>query len=324
MAGQGEPTQDEIIGWMESLSNWGRWGDDDRLGTLNHLTPERRAAALAGVQTGQTVSLAWDLGPDDPRGNTNPPERTVLASGEPDDLADGDLHSLMRSLGVETDRAAYVFDEIRVAYHGMHITHLDSLAHAMWDGKLYNGVDAAAASRQGATEHEVVEAAGGIVGRGVLLDAARHRGVDWLEAGEPIGVDELRAIADATDVEIQPGDILVLRTGNSRRRHEDPDWNGFAVAGWGASAVPWFHEHDVAAVAADVPQDPVPFGYTETPQPVHNVGIVAMGLWLVDNCDLETLAAACEAHDRWTFAFMLAPLRLSGISGSPANPLAVF
>ena len=320
-----EPTQGEVLAWFDSLSNWGRWGGQDRFGTLNHLTPSRRRRALSAVRSGEAISLSWDIDPDHPEGNVDPPERSVTASGEPDDVRSGPVHDLLRSMGTSTHQATFVMDEFRMAYHGAHITHLDSLAHAIWDGHLYNGVDAASATARGATELDVVEAAGGFVGRGVLLDAARYRGLAWLEPGSGVGASELDAICEAQSVKVRAGDIVLLRTGYGRRRREDPDnWRPYQTyPGWQASALPWLHQHDVAAIGADTAQEALPSGYELTPMPIHTVGIVAMGLWLVDNCDLEALSATCAEVGTWDFLFTLAPLRLAGISGSPVNPVAV-
>jgi kynurenine formamidase len=319
------PSQDEVLSWFDVLSNWGRWGADDRLGTLNHLTPERRRAALASVRQGRTVSLAWDIDPDRAEGNVLPPQRLVRASGEPDDVSDGPVHGMLRAGGIGTDRASFVMDEFRLSYHGTHVTHVDSIAHAFWDGMLFNGVPASTATRSGATEHDVVGSAGGVVGRGVLLDAARYRGARWLDPGDGVGARELDAIAAAEGAEIGPGDVVLLRTGYGRRRREDPaGWRPQeSYPGWQASALPWLFQNGVAAIGADTAQESLPSGYPEVPMPVHYVGIVAMGLCLVDNCDLEALAAACEQAGHWDFLFMLAPLRLVGLSGSPANPLAI-
>jgi kynurenine formamidase len=121
------------------------------------------------------------------------------------------------------------------------------------------------------------------------------------------------------------GDVVLLRTGYGRKlRQHGPDAVGtVGRAGWHAACLPWLHQRQVAAIGADTAQDVIPSGYTMR-NPVHLVGIVAMGLWLIDNCDLEPLAAACRRHGRWEFLFTLAPLRLTGGTGSPVNPLAVF
>jgi kynurenine formamidase len=105
-------------------------------------------------------------------------------------------------------------------------------------------------------------------------------------------------------------------------RDGDPPLTGYA--GWSVSCLPWLHRHDVAVVGADTAQDPVPAPSGMTGYELHVTGIVRVGLWLLDNCDLEELAAACAAERRWDFLFVIAPLRLAGGTGSPVNPIAVF
>ena len=143
---------------------------------------------------------------------------------------------------------------------------------------------------------------------------ARHREGD-LEAAE----------RDA-GVRVEPGDVLLVRTGEgATRRARRKEYDPFAPrSGIQAACLPWLHERGVALLGSDVTNDPAPTGYREVHMPVHMVGLVAMGLWLIDNCQLEDLAAACARHDRWEFQFTLAPIRFQGVTGSPVNPLAVF
>jgi kynurenine formamidase len=214
-----------------------------------------------------------------------------------------------------------------LVYHGFSVTHLDGLCHIFWEGKMYNGVPAAkVTASQGATHHAITALSQGIVTRGVLLDIPRLKGVDWLEPGQGVTPDELDAAAAAQNVTIESGDAVLLRTGYGRKKREvgrEPlPRAGFP--GWHASALPWIHERGVALIGADTAQDASPSGYPGLGLPVHMVGIVAMGLWLIDNMNLEELAAACERYNRWAFQFVLAPLRVQGGTGSPANPLAVF
>jgi kynurenine formamidase len=308
------PTQDEVISWFERLSNWGRWGPDDRLGTLNHLTPERRVAAARLVEDGEAVSCGWDIDPaprvDQPFG---PPLRHMLSTGE----------------GLPaTPRGAGAAEWIGLTFHGYSVTHLDSLAHMFWDGRMYGGRPADEVRvRDGATVNDVVPAGtAGMAGRGVLLDAARQRGVDWLEPGEHVTPDDLEAIEAAQDVRVGPGDLVLLRTGYGAklRRHGPDDVGRVGRAGWHVACAPWLAEREVAVIGADTAQDVHPSGYPDLRSPLHLVGIVALGLWLIDNCDLEALASACARRGRWAFHLSVAPLRLVGVTGSPVNPLATF
>ena len=193
---------------------------------------------------------------------------------------------------------------------------------------MYNGVPASEVSAvSGANRLAVTVARQGIVTRGILLDVARSRGVDWLEPGVAVTPDDLNHTAAECGVEPSLGDAVLLRTGYGARRRARGRENLRTVgsAGWDASCLPWLRERDIAVIGADTAQEVRPSPYPAFGHgPVHRVGIVAMGLWLVDNCDLEELAVTCERHGRWEFQFMLAPLPIEGGTGSPANPLAVF
>lgn len=192
---------------------------------------------------------------------------------------------------------------------------------------MYNGVDASRVTvRAGATHHAMDALESGVVTRGVLLDVAASRGVHWLEPGEGVFPNDLEAAQRAQGVQVGPGDAVLLRTGYGRRKreHGPDDTVRIGRAGWHAACLPWLHERDVALIGCDTAQDVHPSGYPALRSPVHAVGIVAMGLWLLDNCDLEPLARACGERSRHEFLFSLAPLRIAGATGSPVNPIALF
>jgi kynurenine formamidase len=217
-------------------------------------------------------------------------------------------------------------DFIGMAFHGYSITHLDSLCHIFWNGQMYNGRSSAlVTTREGATAQAIDVLQDGVVSRGVLLDAARHRGVSWMEPGEAIMPDELEEIEAEQGVKVQQGDILLVRTGHYRRRLEvgpRPIADGWP--GLHASCMPWLQERQVALLGGDTVSDTVPSGYSNLPQPIHQIAIPQMGLWLLDNCNLEELSAACAERLRWEFLLTIAPLRIRYGTGSPVNPIAVF
>lgn len=214
-----------------------------------------------------------------------------------------------------------------MVFHGYDVTHLDSLAHLFWDGKMYNGAPASLVSdRQGALKHDVLAVSDGVITRGVLLDIARLRGVDVLEADDQVYPEDLEAAEEAAGVRLEPGDVLLMRTGEGRaRREQKRDYNpNKPRSGFQAACLPWLHERGIAMIGSDVAQDCSPAGYRTVHMPIHMVGIVAMGLWLIDNCQLEDLADTCAKLGRWEFQFALAPIRFQGVTGSPTNPIAVF
>ncbi len=318
------PSEAEVLGYFRTLSNWGRWGTDDLLGTLNLITPEKRVAASRLVQRGLTVSCSWDLDttlqPDDVSG---PPVRFMTMTGQ--GLRDD--HRVLPDGILASDRQSGVVEFLGLVYHGYRVTHIDALSHIFWDAKMYNGLPAElVTSNFGATRHAVTSIRDGIVTRGVLVDAAHGRGVDWLEPGEFVTPDEVDALVAGTGTEVGEGDAVLLRTGYGRRRLErGPDRvHEVGRAGWHASCLPWFHERGVAFIGADTAQDVFPSGYDAVRIPIHAVGITAMGLWLLDNCNLERLAAVCAELGTWEFEIVVAALPFVGASGSPVNPLALF
>jgi kynurenine formamidase len=217
-------------------------------------------------------------------------------------------------------------DFIGMAFHGYSITHLDSLCHIFWNGQMYNGRSSAlVTTRQGATANSIEVLQDGVVSRGVLLDAARHRSVNWLEPGEAIMPDDLDEICASQGTNVQQGDILLIRTGYYRRRTEaGPQPLSDGRPGIHGACLPWLQEHQVAVLGGDTANDVSPSGYPNIPMPIHQIAMPHLGLWLMDNCNLEELAAACAERGRWEFLFTIAPLRIRYGTGSPVNPIALF
>jgi kynurenine formamidase len=306
------PTQDDVLGYFDTLSNWGRWGDDDERGTLNHITDDVRLTAARAVRHGRSVSCAWEV-TDMERATTTCPCAADMPGAENMPTA---FHN--------DRRWGYSSERLGLTFHGNTLTHIDSPCHIYWDGKMYNGrphtmVDAAT----GSTWATVTAAANGIVTRGVLLDIAKVRDVQWLEPGQGVYPEDLEEAERRQGARVRAGDAVLLRTGYGRARHAG-DTGGFTQAGWHASCLPWLHERGVALIAADTPQDVQPSGYDDVLMPVHAVGLVAMGLWLIDNCDLEACAATAAELGQWDFQLAVAPIRFAGTSGSPVNPIATF
>ncbi len=322
MADPATPSEAEVIGYFKSLSNWGRWGQDDELGTLNLVTPEKRVEAAQLVREGLAISCAWEI---DTRPRVDqafgPPQRYMLSTGQ--GLADPERAA---AAGGSPPRWAGASEFIGLVFHGYSVTHLDALSHYFWDGNMYNGRAASrVTSAAGATAHAMSSLENGVTTRGVLLDIAAARGVDWLEPGEGVLPADLEAAESRQRVQVGSGDAVLLRTGYGRklREHGPDDVRRLGRAGWHAGSLPWLRERDVALIGCDTAQDVHPSGYAALRSPVHAVGIVAMGLWLLDNCDLEPLSSRCDTLGRWSFQLQLAPLRITGATGSPVNPIAV-
>jgi kynurenine formamidase len=303
-----ELTEAQVIAFMRDLSNWGRWGADDELGTLNLITPSKRISAADEVVEGISIGCARPIVKEGPVADViQPPLHHMLLSGE---AADADHSS----------------DFLAIAPHGVTVTHVDAIAHMFWEGKLYNGrPKSLVTTAEGATVCSVDTMKEGIVTRGVMLDIARLRDKPFLEAGEAIFQEDLVNAERQERVSVGSGDALLIRTGWSRRRNEKgPYAERMHRPGLHASTLPWLRERDVALVAADVSIDVYPSGYQRPMLPVHWVGIVAMGLCLIDACQFEDLSATCERLGRWSFMFVTAPLRWQHATASPVTPLAIF
>lgn len=304
-------------GWFastfEQVKNWGRWGTDDERGALNLLTPERTAAAAALVREGLSVSCALDLETVPAADNPSPADHHMLTAG--DARGENPLPGFEQST-----------DYFGVACHGMAVSHLDALCHIFVDGHMYNGVPAAEVRSTGARRNSLRALAGGICGRGILLDVPRVKGRDWLEPAERITPDDLEAAERALGVTAEPGDVLLVATGRARwRRAEGPGIIAKGLAGLHPTCIPWLRERDVAVLGSDAISDGFGAGMVPSwPMPIHQCLIAAMGVHLLDNLDLATLGDACAASERWSFLLTIAPLRIPRATGCPVNPIAVF
>jgi len=313
------PSEEEVLRYFEKYSNWGRWGKDDQAGTLNHITPEKRLQSAGLIKDGTTVScarmLTTELSADTLPPMHPQPTHFMIQNGE--QFADvpnqpGVLQAAMDYFGI--------------CFHNPLITHLDSIGHVFWDGKMYNGVSAAeVTSGQGAKVQSVDVAKEAVITKGVLLDLPRLKGVKWLGTDQNIHGEDLEEAEKAQGVRVEPGDVLLVRTGYLRRRNEEGPWNLFQEAkhgGMHATCIPFLHDRGVAVLGRDGSDARTP-EYKTVFSAIHQVGIVAMGLWLIDYCNLEELATACEERGRWEFMFTMGPLRIQYATGSPVNPIAV-
>jgi kynurenine formamidase len=220
------------------VSNWGRWGPDDERGTINLITPEIIVAASRLVRAGRVFDLGipFDSKGPQPGGGRINPIRLMSETGA-DQVTPG-------AFRFADD---YVFMALQSG------TQWDALAHVYYDDQLYNGFDATDVSVHGAAHCSIDKLGKGVIGRGVLLDIARQRGVDWLQAGEIITADDLQAAADSQGVAVGAGDILLFRTGWRRKFLTEQDPKAFMTGepGLGMSCVDWLRDHDVAAICSD-------------------------------------------------------------------------
>jgi kynurenine formamidase len=320
-----KPTQEEVFGYFESLSNWGRWGENDELGTLNLITAATRVAAARLVQTGETVTMAHILDPKngDRLNRGSVLQRYMVWTGEGE--VPPESHGLPEH-GKGQLRLQAAREYVGYIAHGSP-THLDALSHAMWEGKMYNGFPASAVTApNGATRLSVHEVETGIFTRGVLLDIAATHGVDYLEAGYGVTVEDLDEAEKRQNVTVGEGDALMIYTGHNERIAVEGLTPDQAGSGYAPECLPWLRQRDVALISSDSVNDVFPPIY-EDPNlhaPIHSVALVAMGLWMVDQMSLRGLAKACEERQRWEFFFTLLPLRIVGSTSSLVNPVAIF
>jgi kynurenine formamidase len=305
----GVPSTDDLDQLYESLKNWGRWGADDQRGALNHLTDERRAEAAGLVETGEAISLAHDLATEPMPEHPHPVQHHMLASGDARDAN-----------GIPGYEAAR--DHLSFEVHGLWTTHVDALSHMFVRGEMYGGRPASDVRSDGARSNTVLSMADGVVGRGVLLDVPRALGREFFDSDEIVTVADIEATEDAQGVRVGSGDILLVAWGREARRRAKRGFDGFS--GLHADCLPWLHAREIAVLGSDGISDPMPFvGTPEWPFPVHQIGIAAMGLHLIDNLRLATLGERCAQLGRWEFLFTMAPLRIPKGTGCPVNPVAV-
>jgi kynurenine formamidase len=303
----------------KKLSNWNKWGADDRIGTLNFVTPEDVAAAARLVCLGKIFALGIPLDRNGPQtglfGGRWNPIHTMLATGT--DAVAGRQDEVLR--------LRYADDALNMPVQSA--THWDSLGHIFLDDKMYNGYDARIVDSSGVGKLGIEHTKNKMVGRGVLLDIARFKGVEALDDGYGISNQELDDCAKAQKVDIRRADFVIVRTGQMERCLKTKNWG--AYAGGNAPGVRfencyWCHEKQIAAICSDTWGVEVrPNETKEVNQPWHWVVIPAMGLTMGEMFYLKDLAEDCAADKVYEFFFCGPPLVITGGTGSPINPQAI-
>ncbi len=306
------PLPDEFTTLAREVNNWGRWGDDDEVGTLNLITDEAVRRGAAAVETGKRFALALPLSQDGPQtgalpGRVNPlhvmTQVNTSYSPDPD--------------GVRANDDAVVMG-LQCA------THWDALAHVSYAGRIYNGFPADSITEHGASRCGI-DKTRTIVSRGVLLDVARARGVDSLDGGYAITSADLDTAADYANVNVEAGDIVLIRTGHMRLLDAgDRQAFMYPSPGVGMDATRWFRSKDVAAVATDtLAFEVLPGERPDLFLPVHLLDLVEMGLMQGQNFCLEALASDCSDDGRYSFLLEASPEPFANAVGSPVQPVAV-
>ena len=302
----------------ERCKNWGKWGPDDEAGTLNYITPADIIAAAGLIRKGKAFSLGLNFDRNGPQkglwGNRFNPIHTMLATG--------------------TDAVAGTQDAGGIRYADDMVslplqcgTQWDALGHIFYDDKMWNGYDARLVDSDGAQKNGIEKVKDKMVGRGVLLDAARHFGVDYFEDGIAITNDDLDATAAAQGVEIRRGDFVIVRTGQMEQRLRDGEWGGYAggdAPGLAFETAEWIHQKQIAAICTDTWGCEVrPNETTEAQQPWHWVVIPMIGITMGEIFYLKDLAEDCARDRVYEFLFCAPPLPITKAVGSPLNPIAI-
>src|SRR6267154_1478400 len=299
----------------EKLKNWGRWGADDQIGTLNHVRPEDIVRAASLICSGKVFALGIPLDRNGPQnglfGKRWNPIHTMLATGTDAVAGRQDIVPNLR----------YADDAINMPVQCA--THWDALGHIFYEEQMYNGFDARLVDCNGLGKLGIEHAKSKMVGRGVLLDIARHKGVPHLADGHAISNDDLDLCARAQNVEIRRGDFVIVRTGQMERCLAENKWGGYA--GGDAPGVKfencyWCQEKEIAAICSDTWGVEVrPNETKEANQPWHWVVIPAMGLTMGEMFYLKDLAEDCLADGIYEFYFCGPPLVITGGTGSPRS-----
>jgi kynurenine formamidase len=304
----------EFVDVAARVRNWGRWGDDDEIGTLNLIDGEAVRRGAACVRSGRRFSLAVRFDDQGPQIGSIPgrvnPQHTMLGinvpyQGSPDGFCTSDD---VVTMGLQA------------------ATHWDALSHVSYGGYLYNGFPASSITAEEGATRCGIHRVGAVTTRGVLLDVARARGVDRLPPGEGVSVDDLDAAVALASVAIEPGDALLVRTGNMQvyRAGDRETYTGGHQPGLTMATAEWTRRHDVAVVATDtVAFEVYPCEDDRVLFPVHLLHLRDMGLTQGQNFDLEALAADCADDGVYTFLLEATPLPFTGAVGSPVHPVAV-
>ncbi|MGW2568565.1 cyclase family protein [Streptomyces sp. NPDC001537] len=294
------------------VNNWGRWGADDEIGTLNLITDEVVREAAATVRTGRRIPLALPLQQDGVQtgmipGRVNP------------------LHAMVQINQELFGPGSVACSDDAVTMGLQAATHWDALPHVSHSGRLYNGRPAGTVTAHGGAEFSGIDKARHVVSRGVLLDVARARGTGRLEGGHAVTPEDLEAAEEMAGTRVRAGDIVLVRTGQIQvclagDRHA----YGYPSPGLSIRTPEWFHARDVAAVANDTLTFEIfPPEIEDLWLPVHALDLVEMGMLQGQNWNLEELSTACGEAGRYTFLLSAMPEPFVGATGTPVAPVAV-
>jgi kynurenine formamidase len=302
------------------VRNWSRWGPDDELGTANFITPERIVKAARLVRKGKIFSLAMDF-------DRSGPQRHYPAT-----TRFNPIHLMLRTgtdvaAGVASKRAFIRTTDDVIIMPTQAATHWDALSHVLYEGKMWNGYEASLVTSEGAKKNGIEKLRNRLAGRGVLIDVARYKRKNWLEPGQEITPEDLNGCLSFESTIVEPGDFVLVRTGQLRQVVEQGSWSDYAggnAPGLSIETAEWLHEKQVAAVASDTWGVEVrPHVTTDCDMPWHTITISNMGLLVGEQFVLDELAEDCCNDKVYEFLFVAPAIPFIGAVGSPINPYAI-
>jgi kynurenine formamidase len=298
------PAEEELDALFNEVSNAGRWGANDELGTLNYITAEKRIAAARLVREGRALSIARDLDTIQSPNNPQPVRHTMC---------------------YQSHYPIGCVDAVVIDTHGFAMTHLDAVAHVYRGEDVYNNRLAAdVALPVGLSFGDILAQKDGMFTRGVLLDICAVRGVDWLNPDDGVYAQDLRAAEARQGIKVESGDCIFVYTGLQKREAAEGPENLGQRVGIMPDAIRFMHKREISVYSGDcVDAFPNPYSARYVIY-FHAIALAAMGLILLDIPALEPLADLCAELDRSEFLLTMAPLRLKGGTGCPVNPIALF
>lgn len=316
--------RDDIRAAAEKYKNWGKWGPDDEIGTLNFTDAQDIIAAAQLVKKGKVISLALNFDHTGPQGAKS--KYPAMGRTNP-------IHSMIRT---GTDAYSGVLDKrgIRAADDMVTMplqcgTQWDGLGHVFYEDYMWNGFDCREVTSAGAQKCGIEKTKNKMVGRGVFLDVARALGKEYLEDGYGITCDDLDMTAKKQGVELKRGDYIVVRTGQMERCFKAGSWDGYPggdAPGFAFETLEWVHRTELAALASDTwgcevrPNESEAAGIN---QPWHWITIPIMGMTMGEIFNVKELGEDCEADGVYEYLFVAPAIPITGAVGSPVNPLAI-
>ena len=316
-------TRQDLTDAAEKYKNWGKWGSDDEIGTLNFTSPDDIIAAAQLIKKGKVISLALNFDATGPQGAKT--KYPAMGRTNP-------IHTMLRT---GTDAYSGVLDKrgIRAADDMVVMplqcgTQWDGLGHVFYEDYMWNGYDCREVTSAGAQKCGIEKTKNKMVGRGILLDIPRIKGVERLDDGYGITCEDLDQAAKGHGIEVRRGDYVIVRTGQMEAMQKAGSWDGYPggdAPGFAFETLEWIKQNEIAAIASDTWGCEVRPNESEQGinQPWHWITIPIMGITMGEIFSLGELADDCADDGVNEFMFVAPAIPITGAVGSPTNPLAI-